>query len=485
MPDPTELTEITAMEPDELHLVGRGANGFPQLLAKELAGEVAAELDAETDEADYLAKAAEKYTAEQITALGKKGHAFKNPDGSYSYPIDDADDLARAIKAVGRGKKASHDAIRKYVAGRAKAMGKSDEVPETWGADGSLSKEAAMKECPTCKGKKTIKDGNMECPDCKGKGEVSEAVAEKLAKDDGAMVDQSDATIPGSAAWETADAAALIEAGQMLASAASMLTNSANRERIEVATGHADDMADVYDLSDAVYAVQNALSIVARVAFTEEAEAQSAGAMAKQISPETVEAVRQTVEVLTKALDDGAITGAAGEGGDAMSIEVTTEELGTLIATGVTEALAKERETAASETDAATAEAEKLAKETAESGTGAETGTETPEPTMAEMFKSLQDSNKEAVQEAVASAVAPLQEQVEELSKAARPGGPRVSVPGTGRSEHAGTGEVDITELEEQFAKAVAGSTEKADLGERITKMRLLNEYGIPVKSNA
>jgi len=48
-----------------------------------------------------MAKA--KYNAAQLKALGAKGHAFKNPDGSYSYPIDDAEDLGKAISAVGRG----------------------------------------------------------------------------------------------------------------------------------------------------------------------------------------------------------------------------------------------------------------------------------------------------------------------------------------------------------------------------------------------
>jgi hypothetical protein len=35
-----ELTEMTDLDPDTLHLVKRGANGFPALLAKSLAGEV-------------------------------------------------------------------------------------------------------------------------------------------------------------------------------------------------------------------------------------------------------------------------------------------------------------------------------------------------------------------------------------------------------------------------------------------------------------
>jgi HK97 family phage prohead protease len=78
-----------------------------------------------------------KYDADQLKELGAKGHAFKNPDGSYSYPIEDVDDLQNAIHAVGRGG-SDHDAIRKYIIGRAKDLGHADAIPDDWNADGSL-----------------------------------------------------------------------------------------------------------------------------------------------------------------------------------------------------------------------------------------------------------------------------------------------------------------------------------------------------------
>lgn len=77
-----------------------------------------------------------KYTEAQIKALGAKGHAFRNPDGHYSYPIDDDEDLDNAIRAVGRGG-ASHDSIRAYIIRRAKEMGKSSMIPDNWSAGGS------------------------------------------------------------------------------------------------------------------------------------------------------------------------------------------------------------------------------------------------------------------------------------------------------------------------------------------------------------
>jgi HK97 family phage prohead protease len=52
-------------------------------------------------------------------------------------------DLGKAIQAVGRGG-ASHDAIRRHIIKRARALGMSDRIPDNWAADGSLKGENAM-----------------------------------------------------------------------------------------------------------------------------------------------------------------------------------------------------------------------------------------------------------------------------------------------------------------------------------------------------
>lgn len=82
-----------------------------------------------------------KYTEKEIEDLGKEGKAFKNPDGTYSYPIVDKEDVEKAIKAVGLGG-SDHDAIRKFIIGRAKNLGCSDLIPDSWNADGSLKAES-------------------------------------------------------------------------------------------------------------------------------------------------------------------------------------------------------------------------------------------------------------------------------------------------------------------------------------------------------
>jgi HK97 family phage prohead protease len=89
--------------------------------------------------AAYEAEIRTKYTQKERDEMaGTEAMA----DGSY--PIKDADDLAKAISAVGRGG-ADHDAIRKHVMARAAALGLSKEIPENWNADGSLKQENAAR----------------------------------------------------------------------------------------------------------------------------------------------------------------------------------------------------------------------------------------------------------------------------------------------------------------------------------------------------
>ncbi|MFJ3661079.1 hypothetical protein ACIPPM_11505 [Streptomyces sp. NPDC090119] len=64
------------------------------------------------------------------------------PDGSYPVrPADrhGAEDLHRAIHAVGRGRRDPHDEIRRHIEERAGALGLTAEIPSDWNADGSLS----------------------------------------------------------------------------------------------------------------------------------------------------------------------------------------------------------------------------------------------------------------------------------------------------------------------------------------------------------
>jgi hypothetical protein len=77
------------------------------------------------------------YAAHELAVLGGQGKAFPNPDGHWSYPTANRQDLVNAIKAVGRSG-ASHNAVRKYLIGRASAMKLSFLIPSNWASDGSL-----------------------------------------------------------------------------------------------------------------------------------------------------------------------------------------------------------------------------------------------------------------------------------------------------------------------------------------------------------
>jgi HK97 family phage prohead protease len=84
---------------------------------------------------------ADKYSDKDRQQGAKEGWAM--PDGSY--PIKDTEDLGNAIHAVGRGG-SSHDAIRKHIISRAKALGASDQVPDSWNADGSLKQSNSRRK---------------------------------------------------------------------------------------------------------------------------------------------------------------------------------------------------------------------------------------------------------------------------------------------------------------------------------------------------
>lgn len=90
------------------------------------------------DLADYRKLVNAKYSQDDRDKMAKSGEAME--DGSY--PIKDAEDLDNAIHAVGRGKAHGHDEIRRHVIKRAKALGKSDQIPDNWNSDGSLKESS-------------------------------------------------------------------------------------------------------------------------------------------------------------------------------------------------------------------------------------------------------------------------------------------------------------------------------------------------------
>lgn len=89
-----------------------------------------------------------KYSAQQMKDMMAKGHAVANDNGDPSYPIGDEADLKNAIRAVGRGK-GSHDKIRAHIVKRAKALGKSDLIPDNWTSSGAKESAAPATDSHT------------------------------------------------------------------------------------------------------------------------------------------------------------------------------------------------------------------------------------------------------------------------------------------------------------------------------------------------
>jgi len=335
------VTEFEEIDPDELHLVGKGANGFPTLIAKAAAEEVGAVLDdllgkADAEKVDCPTckgkgtirqgnmkcpdcKGAKKVTPEAAKSIADELELFAKEQAEYetackakykqadrdkmaeagqampdgSYPIADAEDLAKAIKAVGRGG-ADHDAIRKHVIARAKALKLSAEIPDTWNADGSLKDDTSKSVTVEFE---LAKDGTLIA----GANPANLGTPEPLP-----AVDENGtaASTPGSPEWETVDAQNLIAAGQKLAVVAQMLESAMSREQMEVAVGQADDMRDVWDLDSALYCLQDCLRLVAALAFREEAEATKSGVekQGRRLSGQTRDAIAASRDALSQLL---------------------------------------------------------------------------------------------------------------------------------------------------------------------------------------
>jgi hypothetical protein len=75
--------------------------------------------------------------------LQKQGKAMppQQPGGRPRFQIRNADDLDNAIRAVGRVRPATDEArakVRRYIIARAKALGLTSRLPDTWNSDGDL-----------------------------------------------------------------------------------------------------------------------------------------------------------------------------------------------------------------------------------------------------------------------------------------------------------------------------------------------------------
>jgi len=80
--------------------------------------------------------------AATMRKLQAQGKALKNAKGEPSFQIRNGTDLDNAIRAIGRVRPNTPEArakVRKYVMSRAKALGLTSKIPDTWDSSGNLT----------------------------------------------------------------------------------------------------------------------------------------------------------------------------------------------------------------------------------------------------------------------------------------------------------------------------------------------------------
>lgn len=80
--------------------------------------------------------------ADMPAAARKRAAAAGQAMPGGRFPIETRDDLANAIRAVGRVQPPTEEArakVRRFIIRRAKAINAADAIPDTWNADGSLT----------------------------------------------------------------------------------------------------------------------------------------------------------------------------------------------------------------------------------------------------------------------------------------------------------------------------------------------------------
>jgi hypothetical protein len=279
-----------------------------------------------------------KYDADDLKRMAASGAAM--PDESY--PIGDADDLDKAIRAVGRGG-SSHDAIRRHVTARAKSLGKSSMIPDNWNSDGSLkgdvAKEAAVAG-QVAKDMGPVLDGDPGAMDAL---DVTMPLAEPQEMGPG------DPTDPGSPAWESIDAATAQKWTSILARAKAAIGVMADREMIEAATADPEDAENAMDLDDACCAIDYAISVLAPFAVGEQSEADT-GAMEMDAIGKALAGVivpgdpLGVIEGLTAVRKAGRVLSAANESAIREAAASLNKVLASLPAAPMAAEVAKEKE---------------------------------------------------------------------------------------------------------------------------------------------
>ena len=160
---------------------------------------------------------------------------------------------------------------------------------------------------------------------------------------------KGDESTPGSPAWEANDAQIATDAATALMAAAELIRTFAQRENQEVAAGEGNDVFDVYDASSALCAVNDALGVMARLAFHEglaaaksleiDEDVEKAG---KRLSRKSVQSLADLRDHITTLLgDDDPTTTTDNDDGAEKSVEIDYTKLSEEIENMTTDELTK------------------------------------------------------------------------------------------------------------------------------------------------
>ena len=176
-----------------------------------------------------------------------------------SFPIVKPGDVSDAASSIGRAgpDNYSSDKLKSNIIAIAKRKGASfvAQLPKAWIAE------------------KAMGDGVTFSAPNPALAAAATQVTDTGSSDDDASSDPTDATIPGSPAWEAIDAQMATDAALALMTAVELLRSFANRETQEVVAGDASDSIDVYMVTEAICAAQSAIGVAAQLAFHEGLEA--------------------------------------------------------------------------------------------------------------------------------------------------------------------------------------------------------------------
>jgi hypothetical protein len=86
-----------------------------------------------------------QYTTLAIQSLGKRGHAFRNKNGDYSYPVSTVADLKNAIQAFGRAAPEDRERLKAFIKKRARQLKREDLIPDNWKTGEPVDLESKIK----------------------------------------------------------------------------------------------------------------------------------------------------------------------------------------------------------------------------------------------------------------------------------------------------------------------------------------------------